>query len=451
MATFFAAQTARGANNGSSAANALAIGSVTWSTINGHEIYLVGTITSRVNINASGSSDASRITVRGDYAAEPGVIDRGFDQSVDSALTMTNQSFITIKGLEVCNSFRIGIYRGETAGDGASDASIIIEDCYVHHVYGSQGNDSNAIQGWGRNSIVRRCRIDDVGTDCLWWKSTDGFTAHDIDMTHGAHAGIGNNDCVQIECPNARMWNLYMDISSMTVAKPQQALVLVGNNIQVNNFIVIGAPNHVSSSGAVALGGDAGDATNVRLVGGLILNDAMGIFFNGSSSGFVGGCILATTGTAARGGITGGSGNVVIATNNLVMGYGGQTGISLTGAGSNARNNIVIGCLVGLTVNGNSHSYNCAYGNGTNFSGGAQTGDVAVDPQLNAYLPRSTAIRTGGTYLAGLDYYGKEFKVGAMPMGAVQPQSAQSVVSSRTLATRSVATRSNAQKVALAA
>lgn len=53
------------------------------------------------------------------------------------------------------------------------------------------------------------------------------------------------------------------------------------------------------------------------------------------------------------------------------------------------------------------------------FAGG---NDLTVNPNLSSeYVPANTSVRTGGTFLGGLDYYGKEFQV-PPPMGAVQPQ-----------------------------
>ena len=70
---------------------------------------------------------------------------------------------------------------------------------------------------------------------------------------------------------------------------------------------------------------------------------------------------------------------------------------------------------------------------GNAFAGG---NDQTVDPQLRGdYVPQAAAVRTGGTYLGGKDYYGKEFWV-TTPIGAVQPQEA------RTLADRAVTKRS---------
>ena len=64
------------------------------------------------------------------------------------------------------------------------------------------------------------------------------------------------------------------------------------------------------------------------------------------------------------------------------------------------------------------------------FAGG---NDLTVNPQLtSAYVPNNTSVRTGGTFLGGLDYYGKEFQV-PPPMGAVQPQPALTTAPDRSV------------------
>jgi hypothetical protein len=50
------------------------------------------------------------------------------------------------------------------------------------------------------------------------------------------------------------------------------------------------------------------------------------------------------------------------------------------------------------------------------------TGTVSADPSLDArYVPREPTVTTGGSYLGGVDFYGKEFQA-SCPIGAVQPQ-----------------------------
>jgi len=72
MADFFVSQSGAGSTDGSSPANAQAIGSVTWSSHPGNDVYLLGLITTGVNVNAD-ATEGNEIVIRGD-GATPGVI-----------------------------------------------------------------------------------------------------------------------------------------------------------------------------------------------------------------------------------------------------------------------------------------------------------------------------------------------------------------------------------------
>jgi hypothetical protein len=105
--------------------------------------------------------------------------------------------------------------------------------------------------------------------------------------------------------------------------------------------------------------------------------------------------------------------------NNTIIGH--RRGIF--GQGCSVRNNLVINCGgVGIdTGSGASvEAYNCAFGNGTNFSGTPGAGSRQVDPQLRSnYMPQNEAILAAGLALGGTDYYGIPF--GNPPtIGAVQ-------------------------------
>lgn len=100
----------------------------------------------------------------------------------------------------------------------------------------------------------------------------------------------------------------------------------------------------------------------------------------------------------------------------------------------------LIGASVGITA-----SNNCTYLNGAsgtnNTSNVTNTNGVVADPGLNnRYLPTNSALVGAGTYVGGLDYYGKECPI-APNIGAVQSWPARTAGATRSTQTRSTATR----------
>jgi len=92
------------------------------------------------------------------------------------------------------------------------------------------------------------------------------------------------------------------------------------------------------------------------------------------------------------------------------------------------------------TCTGFAGDKNVAYGFAAVERGSVLTGTVTIDPILDAlYRPTVEAIKTGGAFLGGLDFYGSEFP-GSPPIGAVIPRQGKSTTS-RSVAPRSVTTR----------
>jgi hypothetical protein len=117
--------------------------------------------------------------------------------------------------------------------------------------------------------------------------------------------------------------------------------------------------------------------------------------------------------------------------------------------GCSVRNNIFVDVPIAIKSdsvgNNPTATNNCFSGvttarraqDGSAFSGG---NDVSADPALSGYTPTNTSLSTG-LALGNLDFYGRTVSY----IGAVQPQTARSVVS-RTVASRSVATRATVRR-----
>jgi hypothetical protein len=122
-----------------------------------------------------------------------------------------------------------------------------------------------------------------------------------------------------------------------------------------------------------------------------------------------------------------------------------KVGTSALTGNVTVKNNILHNCATGFSIGANpsiTADYNNVYGHVTAYSGiSAGANDVSVNPLLDStYKPATASLQTGGVYLGGKDFYGKEFP-------AVSPIGAVAHIASKSTATRSVTTRNVTTRV----
>lgn len=91
-----------------------------------------------------------------------------------------------------------------------------------------------------------------------------------------------------------------------------------------------------------------------------------------------------------------------------------KAGTSVLAGNITVKNNILHNCAVGFSLGANpsvTADYNCIYGAVTPYVDiPAGSNDLSIDPLLDAsYRPRAAALKRGGIYLGGKDFYGKQF------------------------------------------
>lgn len=136
--------------DGTSYASAWAgFGSIGWGSIApGDTLFICGTFNSPLNVGTSGSGDSSRVTVRGDYSQERGVI----DVSGGEAISVYGRSFVTLQGFT--------IDRSGTNGVGAQSSSYVnISNCNFYRV-GQSGGTVSGIDGrYAQGMKISNCRL----------------------------------------------------------------------------------------------------------------------------------------------------------------------------------------------------------------------------------------------------------------------------------------------------
>jgi len=206
-------------------------------------------------------------------------------------------------------------------------------------------------------------------------------------------------------------------------------------------------------SGVEGRGIQLDDGTsNVLVRGNLVVRCDQGMDSNmGTGNVFEGNVVYLCRGDGIQAGVNGAKTNVV--RNNTIIGSStAADGIDLGTVGSaanTATNNIISGYVTGIRgLAGSSENYNDIFGATTVRTGGIGVGanSVTTDPQLDAnYVAQASGIRTAGSSLGGLDFYGKQFQL-PPTIGAVQYQAERSVNTTRTAIDRSTASRSTERR-----
>lgn len=195
MANYYATALGRGAANGTSRADAWAVASVNWASLPGHTLWLLGTFSTQVLANASGSL-GNRIEARLDDPQEPAVFD-GLG-SVANAFHLAQRDYITVRG----GRFKDFTTRAITTS--SNSAAVALEVC-GNHVRGIKGA-ANASGIWlaGQNAKVNDNDVSDVGEDGIYLtRGTSGFTDcgnFEVERNKVTRTSQGTDlgDCLQI-------------------------------------------------------------------------------------------------------------------------------------------------------------------------------------------------------------------------------------------------------------
>lgn len=377
---------------------------------------------------------------------------------------------ITVRRCDFHDCKNIGLVLFTTVvGAGANVRAALVEDCtftdngyHGSHVYGAvQGakfvncvyaRNAKTLAGHGASSFAHRNTYTNTG-----WTLVGGTT---YSRTVSAPSGTTGtpSDVYQVMYNKSPYWHLTKNTATPTTpglgefgfsagtlyvnvgeapasGREVKASVEIATGIQ---YFYCRFLNTVDASGAEGAGSQADDFSTVEWIGcEADGNGGAGLFVNLGEDCAAYGCVL-TDNTDA--GVTSAAAIRNRFNNNTVL--RNPIGINFTAGSdsSSARNNILSGNTTGLFVDadsaGMSINYNNTFANTTNYSGTSAGGnDVTSDPSLRSdYMPLSTAVRTAGTYLGGLDFYGKEFQ-SPPSIGAVQYQPARSVTT-RTVVSR---------------
>lgn len=325
-------------------------------------------------------------------------------------------NYVTIQGFEIRNYTSSGVNYGEVSNDGTNFGGNGVRDCYVHDIGGA---GTGGVQIWGTHSFVEDTVIDNVAGDGIFGHGAS-FIIRRCTISRVSNTGGTLGDSIQL---NANSHNSIIDQNYIdhTLNEDKQAVLVCGNNCIISNNTVLGLS---VGAGLVVVFPSTGSSFGNIITGNYLLGRDGIALLSASGPHYVYGnvCIGTepTTVTRKSVGIDVDTGLVNhVITNNTVINH--RRGYRIGGA--SARNNIALNNLItGFDTQGGAivEAYNCAFGNGTNFSGTPGTRSIQVDPQLRSnYMPQNEAVLAAGLALGGTDFYGVPF--GNPPtIGAVQ-------------------------------
>lgn len=277
-----------GSGDGSSFGSAwTGFGAIRWGSISpGDTLFICGTFNSILNVGASGSGDASRIAIRGDYSQERGVI----DVSVGEAVSVYGRSFVTLEGITVdrcgtngigaqsssyvninnCNFYRVGQSGGAVFGiDGRYAQGMKITNCRMTNEKGpfnATGITVNLGLSAPARSYVDKCYINGIEVDGICPGNNVTITRNTIGnlMSTASHAdGIpvqGSNVVVSQNIVYNCTQNIYID--SFDYGPGAQCIcdnVVVANNLVYGTSAVYG----VGTNG-ICVDVETGGAASIR-------------------------------------------------------------------------------------------------------------------------------------------------------------------------------------------
>jgi hypothetical protein len=421
----YVAQTALGAANGQDAADAYA---VTWLNSSGNwgsgagmfnpgdTVYLVGTITSQISIQASGTA-GSPYTI----LFSPGANMTSGAWPSSGAIWIGNHSWITVDGgpghgiiqntnngdllgQQVSSSF-VAAMGGNYNETGIEIRNLTMLNCYIP-------NPGNASSGAGGSSISINSSGTNVSVhDCLI--TNGGFSG--ISFQFGSSAGAGGSDNFRIYNNSVVgcNWDIVCSIGSDALFASS---VYVYSNYCGGNWIWdTGAPDTFHHNGIMVFVGPPGTSTitNIYIFNNKIGpdlskagNDTAWIFvdWNGTATCFqncwvYNNVLYSTNGYAPQDAfITGGAVHMYYYNNSIyAASSGGGMGGANTGQTSYYSNNIVQGTSTAIGDNGGAvgiSDYNDFYNAGGSTAGGNSHG-MTTNPKFNNPAAGDLTLQSG--------------------------------------------------------
>lgn len=337
---------------------------------------------------------------------------------------------------------------------GSGFADLTVRNCQFVNIRGSaSGNEGAIIMG---SSVALS------GTVTITGNLIDGVANDGIEIVCTGRIEIGNNtvrnpsldtttgDCVAAGGNIAYLW-IYGNTLDHSNKDTKQCIIQDGGS---TGLAVI--EDNICNG---YFGSDSTTHTGIYLsLPGVIRRNWIktwrsGVFINVAGVRVEGNVIEQGGGTALTGAVWGSFAGMVVEGNTILRTAGTDVADAAirnntSDAANTYRNNIISGFNTGIRRGASAvDGYNCFYNvtqgvrDASNNPVSSGTGTITSDPSLRSdYMPLSTAVRSAGTYLGGLDYYGKEFQ-SPPTIGAVQYQPARSVTT-RTVESRTVTTRS---------
>lgn len=279
---------AGGGGDGSSYASAwTGFGAIGWGGISpGDTLYICGTFNSTLNVGASGSGDTSRVTIRGDYSQERGVI----DVAGGEAISVYGRSFVTLEGITVdrsgsngvgaqnssyvnvnnCNFYRVGQSGGTVFGiDGRYAQGMKITSCRMTNekgAFNATGITVNLGMSSPARSYVDKCFINGIEVDGVCPGNNVTITRNTIGnlMSAASHAdGIpvqGSNVIVSQNIIYNCTQNIYVD----SFDYGSGATCICDNVVVANNLVYGTSAMYGVGTNGICVDVETGGAASIR-------------------------------------------------------------------------------------------------------------------------------------------------------------------------------------------
>lgn len=427
---------------------------VTWAADNGYFQRADSTYAGKITVSTGGGSASARVTV-GMYGtgAKPKINGAGQDRCVQVS---PSSDWVDVQDFECFGPDTGTNIRCLTIGSTQSNISTNcrVRRCVLHDCV-SNGIDTNGISAFGNDLTIEDCDIYNIPTDGIWLQGNRA-TIRNNRIRNVALDGRAAGDCLQISSDGTLSSSNFVVTDNM----------LDHSNIHCKQVFI--------HSGTGSVGGlfarnicimppwDGVIFTSVCFVqsdGALIA----GNYFQGGHYGLF--CETGTRITAVGNVAVGGQRGLQLSSSanpgtklyhNTIIDavvYGIYCG--LNSASDEVKNNILLRCGTGVAKWGPVvEDYNDYYGCTTdqlNLGGTPSWGSnkFAIDPQLDsAYRPTNATLRGAGSYLGGLDFYGKDFKV-PPTLGAIEYFAQRALITRRLSGGRTTVSRRPRPRVAL--
>jgi hypothetical protein len=352
---------------------------------------------------------------------------------------------LEIYGASSTSAVTFGIWVGQGSSFPANSCRVL--RCVVHDIVANAFGDCNGIYVNGDDVLIEDCRVYAIPDDGIWIRGNRAVVRGNHVSRVGEDAD-SSGDCVQLNngssvtCNNFVVENNVLDHSSTNekqcfVVSGAAAVSATGGVFRNNVCVMPPDPSNVTGTSCFF-----SDQPNTLCYGNLLQGGSHGALFDGQFATLTGceavgnvcvGNRIGITGTVAYTGLRIANNTIIDASAyGVFAGFNSSTNV--------VSNNILLRCAVGVATHANTTRANNDYfGNGTNWEstggGGSIEGTaVLVDPQLRGdYVPQNSALNTAGTFLGGLDFYGKEYQ-SPPTIGAVQYQPPRTLASKRAIA-----------------